>query len=82
MDKIKNDSWSPDACAGEAVATGKFERSQIVCTKTLYNYIDLGLLDIKNADLPLKLRRNTKPAKVKKNKKKIGTSIDERPVYI
>ena len=30
----------------------------------------------------MKLRRNTKPAKVKKHKKKLGTSISERPSNI
>ena len=79
VDKIKHDSWSPDACVGNALETGKFERSEIVCTKTLYNYIDLGLLFVKNADLPMKLRRNTKPTMVKKHKKKLGRSIEERP---
>lgn len=79
VDKIKHDSWSPDACVGNALETGEFERSEIVCTKTLYNYIDLGLLFVKNADLPMKLRRNTKPTMVKKHKKKLGRSIEERP---
>lgn len=82
VDKIKNDSWSPDACVGNALGTGKFDRFQIVCTKTLYNYIDLGLLEIKNADLPMKLRRNTKPKRVKEHKKKLGKSIAERPTAI
>lgn len=82
VDKIKNDFWSPDACVGEAIANNKFERSQMVCTKTLYNYIDLGLLAVKNTDLPMKLRRNTKPTRVKKHKKKLGTSIAERPTDI
>ena len=70
VDKIKNDWWSPDACVGEAIANGRFERYQMVCTKTLYNYIDLGLLDVKNTDLPIKLRRNTKSTRVNKHKKK------------
>lgn len=82
VDKIKNHSWSPDACVGNALAKGKFQRSQIVCTKTLYNYIDLGLLTVINADLPMKLRRNTKPSRVKKHKKKLGKSIAERPSNI
>lgn len=82
VDKIKNGSWSPDACVGKAIANGKFERSQMVWTKTLYNYIDLWLLDIKNADLPIKLRRSTKSTVVKNHKKKLGTSISERPVSI
>ncbi len=82
VDKIKNDSWSPDACVGEAIANGRFERYQMVCTKTLYNYIDLGLLDVKNTDLSIKLRRNTKSTRVKKHKKKLGSSISERPIDI
>jgi IS30 family transposase len=82
VDKIKNESWSPDACVGEAIANGRFERSQMVCTKTLYNYIDLGLLAVRNTDLPIKLRRNTKSIRVKKHKKKLGSSISDRPVEI
>lgn len=82
IDKFKNDSWSIDACFGEAILKAKFDRSEMVCTKTLYNYIDLGLLDIKNADLPQKMRRNTKPAKIKTHKKILGKSIKERPIEI
>lgn len=82
VDKIKNNSWSPDACVGNVIETGIFERSEIVCTKTLYNYIDLGLLAIKNIDLPMKLRRNNKTNRVKNNKKKFGKSIEERPIEI
>lgn len=81
-DKIINSSWSPDACFGNALKTAEFDRSQMVCTKTLYNYIDLGLLKVKNSDLALKLRRNTKLSKVRKNKKKLGKSIEERPDFI
>lgn len=82
VDKINIDSWSVDACVGNAIANCKFERSQMLCTKTLYNYIDLGLLPIKNVDLPMKLRRNTKPIRVKNHKKKLGKSIAERPIDI
>lgn len=77
--KIMDNSWSPDSCFGSALETGAFERSQMVCTKTIYNYIDLGLLKVKNSNLPLKLRRSTKTAKVRKNKKHLGRSIEERP---
>jgi len=54
----------------------------MVCTKILYYYIDTGLLEIKNIDLPLKLKRSSKSKRVKQNKKKLGTSIDERPERI
>ena len=79
VDKIKYANWSPDACVGRALITGDFEPSEMVCTKTLYNYIDLGLMEIKNSDLPLKLRRSTKTSVVREHKKKLGKSIEERP---
>lgn len=77
--KFREDGWSLDACAGRAIASGEFRREETVCTKTLYNYVDIGLLNIKNIDLPEKLRRNTKPRKVRKNKRILGTSIEQRP---
>lgn len=56
MEKFKNKKWSIDAAVGEAIASGKFKEEESVSTKTLYNYIDLGLLDIRAIDLPMKLR--------------------------
>ena len=49
-----------DACAGKAVREGIFRREDTVCTKTLYNYIDLGLINVKNIDLPFRVSRKTK----------------------
>ncbi|MDY6305908.1 MAG: hypothetical protein SPL94_08115 [Oribacterium sp.] len=46
------DGWSLDACVGRAVLDGEFTREQIVCTKTLYRYVDLGLFGIRNHNLP------------------------------
>ena len=62
---FQEDQWSLDACVGRALEEGSFSRSEILCTKTLYNYVDLGLLNIKNIDLPQKLSRNTKIRKDK-----------------
>lgn len=73
------EGWSLDACVGYALESGLFKRNEIVCTKTLYNYVDRGLLPIKNIDLPEKLRRNTKSRQTRKNKRNLGKSIDERP---
>ena len=75
-----DDHWSLDACAGRALRDGVFTREQTVCMKTLYNYVSLGLLKIKNINLPVKLRRNTKLHRNRSNKKKLGRSIEERPV--
>lgn len=51
-------------------------------TPTVYRYIDQGRLDIKNIDLPAKLRRHVKSNRhnhSRKNKRLAGTSTDERP---
>lgn len=79
---FQEDGWSLDASCGRALATGEFKKEDTVCTKTLYNYVDLGMMPIKNIDLPLKLRRSTKAKKVRKNKKILGRSIEERPMGI
>ncbi len=77
VDKFKNRKWSLDACYGYAVKNKLFEN--VVSTKTLYNYIDIGLIPISVTDLPEKLGRNTKKVKIRKNKKSLGNSIENRP---
>lgn len=72
------DHWSLDACVGRALAEGIFPRNEIVCTRTLYHYVDLGLLEIRNHHLPEKLRRKPKKRRVRQNKKHLGRSIEER----
>lgn len=76
---FKEDHWSLDACAGRALVDGGFTRDDILCTKSLYNYVDLGLISVKNIDLPQKLRRKTKKAQCRQHKKVLGRSIEERP---
>lgn len=39
-------------------------------------------MDVKNTDLPMKLRRNTKLTRVKKHKKKLDTIISQHPIDI
>ena len=79
---FQEDGWSLDACVGRALLDGGFSREQIVCTKTLYNYVSLGLLGIKNIDLPEKLKRNTRLRRIRENKRMLGRSIEERPKEI
>lgn len=81
IEKIQKDHWSPDAICGYVKVQKQFENAK-VCTKTLYNYIDLGLLPVKNIDLPLKVSRKTKSKRVRRNKKVLGTSIELRPAHI
>jgi IS30 family transposase len=71
--------WSLDACFGRALLEGKFPRTEMVCTKTLYNYVDQKLLPITNMELPEKLKRNNKIHRNLQNKRILGRSIEERP---
>ena len=80
--QFREENWSLDACFGRALLSGKFSRQEMVCSKTLYNYVDLGLLPIKNIDLPEKLRRNTKSKRVRENRKNLGKSIEGRPEIV
>lgn len=75
-DKILNDKWSPDTVLGH-IKTSNLKFSVTISTKTLYNYIDRGLIAVKNLDLLLKLKRKPKK-KTHLHKRQLGTSIDER----
>ena len=79
---FKEDGWSLDACAGRALLSGAFSREETLCTKSLYNYVDLGLIRVKNIDLPQKLRRKTKKSRCRQHKKVLGSSIEERPTEV
>lgn len=78
VQSFQEKGWSLDACCGHALESGLFRREETVCTKTLYNYIDLGLMPLKNIDLPEKLSRNTKKGRVHENRKNLGDSIELR----
>jgi len=73
------DGWPLDAHFGRALPDGKFERSETVCTKILYNYADQGLLGIRNIELPEKLRRRSKTKRLREKKRILGCSNAERP---
>lgn len=80
--KILKEKWSPDAVVGYCCQNQDWQHQARVCTKTLYNYIDKGLLRIRNLDLPLKVRRKPGKQSAKQRKRILGTSIDERPETI
>lgn len=77
-EKVSKDNWSLDACFGDCIINNRFQRSEMVCTKTLYSYVDLGFMNVKNSDLPIKLRINKKKRVSRLNKIKLGRSIEER----
>lgn len=76
--KVLQEHWSLDACHGYALDNHLFPLKEIVCVKTLYNYVDSMLLRLRNIDLPLKVRRRKTTRSIKKNLKHMGRSIDER----
>lgn len=79
-EKIKQDNWSPDAVVGYVRANALFSKEEHLCTRSLYRYIDEGLvIDVSNMDLLLKLRRNTRKQRTRANKRILGKSIEERP---
>ena len=70
---------SLDAIRGAALRSGLFDKKQVVCTRTLYKYVELGLIGIKIFELPEKLKRRTKRRfHAQEHKRKLGRSIDER----
>jgi len=52
--EILENKKTPDVICGRVKITGEFK--EIVCAKTLYNYIDKGLIKVKNIDLPLRVK--------------------------
>ena len=74
--KVLNDHWSFDAAVGYAKRQCIFARNEIVCTKTLYNYLHQGLLGVKAIDLPLVVRRSMRKSIVRKHKRELGQSIE------
>lgn len=79
QEQILTNKLSPDAICGMAKETGAFEET--VCTKTLYHYIDMCFLRVRNIDLPLVTRRGSRKT-FPRNVIKRGRSIEERPISI
>lgn len=73
---VLEDKRSPDAVCGRAKLTGEF--AEIVCTKTVYNYINLGIIRIKSINLPLRVRRNNKRHHCRQNRRILGERIENR----
>lgn len=78
-DKFCHEGWSPDAAVGYARKHRLFKPAKMVCTKTLYNYIDAQLLEIRNLDLLEKTKRRTTQHHSHQHQRLLGRSIEERP---
>lgn len=71
--EVLQNKFSPDSICGRAKLQSMFP--VILCTKTIYNYIDLGLIPVKNIDLPLRIRRSPKKYHCRKNRRILGTVL-------
>jgi IS30 family transposase len=80
LERMKKKKYSPDAVIGEIRRKGlRFEG--MICTKTLYNYIEKGIFsEISNKDLWEKRKRKTGKYKQGRinTKNRSGKSIEER----
>lgn len=80
--KLVENHFSPDAIIGEIKAKG-LEFEGIICTKTLYNYIDAGLLSgVSNKNLwekKKKKKRGYKTVSRVNTKNRQCRSIEDRP---
>ena len=68
---------APDTICGLAKEKGCF--TELVCSKTLYNYIERGLLKARNIDLTLKFKRKQHRKGHPQHKRLYGLSIEARP---
>lgn len=76
-EQIKTHHLSPDAARGRAVRDKRFPH--VVSTKTLYNYINLQLIPVKNIDLPLRVRLRISRRRARRHRRLTGSSIEQRP---
>ncbi|MGN0730003.1 IS30 family transposase [Treponema sp.] len=74
--------WSVDAAVGRLRLEKKFTDEDSVCTKTIYNWIHKGLLNVKVIDLPESLKRKKHGKKMRAGKMRLGTSIEKRPAEV
>lgn len=55
-EKILKNKWLVDACVGYANKNNLFNKDEIPSVKSMYNWVDKGLMKTKNIDLDLKLK--------------------------
>lgn len=75
--QMLEEKLGPETICGAARRKGLFQ--EMVCAKTLYNYIDQCHLKVRNIDLLLKVKRKQNTQQVRRHKRLFGMSIEERP---
>ena len=75
-------NYSPSAAVAELNNKG-WDFDVKICARTVYNYIDTGVLNINRIDLPMKGRQKRRYRRIKTQKRvSAGTSIDYRPTEV
>ena len=59
-EKVKKGKRSFAAARAEALETGAFKQEEVVSVDTLYSYAENGEIEVKNIDLPEKVKRKQK----------------------
>lgn len=80
IQQVREHKWSLDACCGYAKLHHLFDASEMVCSRTLYNWVWANLIPLKVMELPEALRRKTSKPKPRGNKRLFGKSISKRPL--
>ncbi|EJW90977.1 Transposase, IS30 family, partial [gut metagenome] len=76
VQQFKEHKWSLDACVGYARLHSLFSADEMVCTRTLYNEVWAGNLDLSVTELPEALKRKRhKESKPREYKKHYGKDI-------
>lgn len=78
--KMLIEKWSPDGVVAAAKTDERFQKT--VSTVTLYKWIENRLMKVRNIDLLQKCQRKGHSKRIRMNKVKLGTSIDQRPKEI
>ena len=78
--QMLEEKLGPATVCGAARRSGMFQ--EMVCAKTLYNYIDQRLLKVRNIDLLLKVKRRQSTHQAKQPRRLFGMSIEERPEVV
>ena len=78
LNMIRSENWYIDACVGYAKIHDLFPSEDIICINTFHNAVWSEIISLTPFDRPEALKRGSKKARIRKNRRKYGRSIDER----
>lgn len=80
-DELFRHKHSFDSARGYALKNGLFAKEDVVCVTTLYSYVERGVINVRNIDLPERVGRRVKKSRrpLRDAKRLKGRSIEERP---